>query len=74
MNRCVPHHNVEGIDKYVHLVVVLQSVPGPGKYDIRGTFDKSTPKINTEGIEVEHPPFLSQAKVRIRTTLTFFIL
>ena len=42
----------------------LQAVPGPGKYEIKGTFDQSPPKVNTEGIEVEHPPFLAQAKVR----------
>jgi len=28
-------------------------------------FDPDPPKVNTEGIEVEHPPFMSQSKVRI---------
>ena len=41
----------------------IQAVPGPGKYEIRGQFDPSPPKVNTEGIEVEHPPFGTQAKV-----------
>lgn len=49
-----------------HEVVVKdaekKAVPGPGKYDIKGTFDPEPPKVNTEGIEVEHPPFMSQAK------------
>ena len=44
--------------------VVLQAVPGPGKYDIKGIFEPEPPKVNTEGVEVEHPPFMSQAKVR----------
>lgn len=39
-----------------------KAIPGPGKYDIKGTFDPQPPKVNTEGIEVEHPPFMSQAK------------
>ncbi|KAK6187746.1 hypothetical protein SNE40_005703 [Patella caerulea] len=49
-----------------HEVVTLEeekrSVPGPGKYDIKGQFDPLPAKVNTEGIEVEHPPFLSQSK------------
>ncbi|CAH1795521.1 unnamed protein product [Owenia fusiformis] len=39
-----------------------KAVPGPGKYEVKGVFDPSPPKVNTEGIEVEHPPFLSQSK------------
>ncbi|KAL8580946.1 hypothetical protein ACOMHN_017513 [Nucella lapillus] len=39
-----------------------KNIPGPGKYEIRGQFDPQPPKINMEGMEVEHPPFLSQAK------------
>lgn len=39
-----------------------QSVPGPGRYDITSDFDPETKKLNQEGIEVEHPPFLSQAR------------
>ncbi|KAK7112355.1 sperm-tail PG-rich repeat-containing protein 2-like [Littorina saxatilis] len=39
-----------------------KNIPGPGKYEIRGQFDPQPPKINTEGMEVEHPPFGSQAK------------
>lgn len=38
------------------------NIPGPGKYEIRGQFDPQPPKINTEGMEVERPPFLSQSK------------
>lgn len=45
------------------LLFTPQAVPGPGKYDVKGTFDPEPPKVNTEGIEVEHPPFMSQAKV-----------
>lgn len=41
----------------------FQGIPGPGKYDVKGIFDPQPPKVNTEGIEVEHPPFMSQAKV-----------
>ncbi|XP_041485229.1 sperm-tail PG-rich repeat-containing protein 2-like [Lytechinus variegatus] len=39
-----------------------KAVPGPGKYTINSQFDKRPPAVNTEGLEVEHPPFLSQAK------------
>ncbi|ELU09596.1 hypothetical protein CAPTEDRAFT_229364 [Capitella teleta] len=49
-----------------HEVVVKdeekKNVPGPGKYQIGGQFDPVPVKVNTEGIEVEHPPFGSQAK------------
>ena len=48
---------------FVCYAFLFQAVPGPGKYEIKGTFDQSPPKVNTEGIEVEHPPFLAQAKV-----------
>lgn len=53
----IPRYN-EAIVKDVE----KKNIPGPGKYDIRGTFDPHPAKINTEGMEVEHPPFLSQAK------------
>ncbi|RUS85400.1 hypothetical protein EGW08_006843 [Elysia chlorotica] len=39
-----------------------RAVPGPGTYEMRSTFMVEAPTLNTEGIEVEHPPFLSQAK------------
>ena len=52
------------------LLIFLQAVPGPGKYEIRGQFDPSPPKVNTEGIEVEHPPFGTQAKVRLCVLMT----
>ncbi|XP_039248162.1 sperm-tail PG-rich repeat-containing protein 2-like [Styela clava] len=39
-----------------------KAVPGPGKYDISGQFAKKPAPVNTEGLEVEHPPFMSQAK------------
>lgn len=39
-----------------------KAIPGPGKYDVKGGFDPEPPKVNTEGIEVEHPPFMSQSK------------
>lgn len=39
-----------------------KGVPGPGKYDVKGVFDPEPPKVNTEGVEVEHPPFMSQSK------------
>ncbi|KAI8521161.1 Sperm-tail PG-rich repeat-containing protein 2 [Branchiostoma belcheri] len=49
-----------------HEIIVNQeekrAVPGPGKYEVPGQFDNRPPAISTEGIEVEHPPFLSQAK------------
>ena len=45
-------------------IILFQATPGPGKYDIKGIFDPEPPKVNTEGVEVEHPPFMSQAKVR----------
>lgn len=44
--------------------LLFQGVPGPGKYDVKGVFDPEPPKVNTEGVEVEHPPFMSQSKVR----------
>lgn len=39
-----------------------KAVPGPGAYETKSTFLVQPPTLNTEGIEVEHPPFLSQAK------------
>ncbi|XP_048761282.2 sperm-tail PG-rich repeat-containing protein 2-like [Ostrea edulis] len=39
-----------------------KAIPGPGKYETKGGFDPEPPKVNTEGIEVEHPPFMSQSK------------
>lgn len=53
------------LPRYHELVVKEEekkAVPGPGKYEIKGQFDSKPPKVNTEGIEVEHPPFLSQSK------------
>ena len=32
---------------------------------MRGQFDPKPPTVNTDGVEVEHPPFLSQAKVSL---------
>lgn len=43
-----------------------KAVPGPGKYEISSQFDKTPQAYNTEGLEVEHPPFMSQAKVSER--------
>ena len=48
---------------YLKPFLSFQSIPGPGKYEIKGQFDPKPPKVNTEGIEVEHPPFGAQAKV-----------
>ncbi|XP_076823381.1 sperm-tail PG-rich repeat-containing protein 2-like [Clavelina lepadiformis] len=49
-----------------HEIVVQEeekrAVPGPGKYEINGQFTKKTAPVNVEGLEVEHPPFLTQAK------------
>ncbi|XP_033103681.1 sperm-tail PG-rich repeat-containing protein 2-like [Anneissia japonica] len=42
--------------------VEKKAVPGPGKYQINSQFDITKPSINTEGLEVEHPPFMSQSK------------
>ncbi|KAK2190263.1 hypothetical protein NP493_85g06019 [Ridgeia piscesae] len=53
----VPRYN----DQIVHDAERM-AIPGPGKYNIRGQFDSRAPVVNTEGIEVEHPPFMSQAK------------
>ena len=57
----------------VGIYFYLQAIPGPGKYNIRGQFDSRAPVVNTEGIEVEHPPFMSQAKVSF-VLLEYFIL
>ena len=45
-----------------YLCLYLQSVPGPGRYDIKSNFEPEGKKINQEGVEVEHPPFLSQSR------------
>lgn len=53
------------IPRYNEQIIKVEekkAVPGPGKYDIKGMFDPEPPKVNTEGVEVEHPPFMSQAK------------
>ncbi|XP_012937839.1 sperm-tail PG-rich repeat-containing protein 2 [Aplysia californica] len=39
-----------------------KAIPGPGAYETKSTFLAQTPTFNPEGIEIEHPPFLSQAK------------
>ncbi|CAL1526354.1 unnamed protein product [Lymnaea stagnalis] len=39
-----------------------RGVPGPGAYELNPTFALPPPTMNTEGIEIEHPPFMSQAK------------
>ncbi|KAJ8023074.1 Sperm-tail PG-rich repeat-containing protein 2 [Holothuria leucospilota] len=53
------------IPRYHEEIVKSQekkAVPGPGKYEINSQFDKTPQAYNTEGLEVEHPPFMSQAK------------
>ncbi|XP_072038825.1 sperm-tail PG-rich repeat-containing protein 2-like [Amphiura filiformis] len=49
-----------------HEVVVKdeekKAVPGPGKYELRSQFDRRPQAVNPEGLDVEHPPFMSQAK------------
>lgn len=49
-----------------HEVVVIEeekkAIPGPGKYEIHSQFDKRPQAVNPEGIDVEHPPFMSQEK------------
>lgn len=60
-----PVHYEANIPRYHEAIckeVEKKAVPGPGKYEIKGIFDPKPPKVNTEGIEVEHPPFMSQAK------------
>lgn len=37
-------------------------MPGPGRYDVKSMFDQETKKVTQDGIEVEHPPFLSQSR------------
>jgi len=59
---------------YTDLSELFQAIPGPGKYDVKGAFDPDPPKVNTEGIEVEHPPFMSQSKVRISLGLGLWCL
>ena len=62
-----PSLHIENLLRLYTLIYVylFQAIPGPGKYDVKGVFDPDPPKVNTEGIEVEHPPFMSQSKVRI---------
>ncbi|XP_071953727.1 sperm-tail PG-rich repeat-containing protein 2-like [Antedon mediterranea] len=53
------------LPRYHELIVHAdekKAVPGPGKYQINSQFDNKKPSINTEGLEVEHPPFMSQSK------------
>ncbi|XP_077999351.1 sperm-tail PG-rich repeat-containing protein 2-like [Glandiceps talaboti] len=53
------------LPRYHEMVVQHEekrAVPGPGKYEIKSQFQRKTPAVNTEGVEVDHPPFLSQAK------------
>ena len=40
---------------------------------MKGQFDPKAPIVNTDGIEVEHPPFLSQAKVGFMFYLTLMM-
>ena len=41
---------------------ILQSVPGPGKYDVKGEFDKKRLEPSFFS-DIEHPPFGTQARV-----------
>uniref|UniRef100_A0A2C9KKI0 Sperm-tail PG-rich repeat-containing protein 2 n=1 Tax=Biomphalaria glabrata TaxID=6526 RepID=A0A2C9KKI0_BIOGL len=53
------------LPRYHELVqkeVEKKGVPGPGAYEVKSTFIIPAPALNTEGLEVDHPPFLSQAK------------
>ncbi|WAQ96592.1 STPG2-like protein, partial [Mya arenaria] len=64
INAEKPKHEAN-IPRYHEAIVKdteKKAIPGPGKYDIKGTFEPQQPKVNTEGIEVEHPPFMSQSK------------
>ena len=49
---------------YDHCRCSSKNIPGPGQYEVRRQFDKQTPKTNLDGVDVEHPPFLSQTKVQ----------
>lgn len=53
------------LPRYHEIVVAEEekkAVPGPGKYEISGQFTKKPAPVNVEGLEVEHPPFMSQAR------------
>ncbi|XP_074648562.1 sperm-tail PG-rich repeat-containing protein 2-like [Tubulanus polymorphus] len=54
--------NIPRYHEIIEQVEHKKNVPGPGKYDVAGQFEPRPPKMNTEGIEVEHPPFGSQAR------------
>ena len=49
----------EGVQKYEE----KRAIPAPGKYEVKSMFDRKAPVVNTEGIEVEQPPFMTQERV-----------
>lgn len=42
--------------------VAFQCIPGPGKYDVKGEFDKKRLEVEMSA-DIEHPPFGVQARV-----------
>jgi hypothetical protein len=53
------------IPRFTEMVVKQEEkkgVPGPGRYDTRSMFEARPVAVNTEGIEVEQPPFMTQER------------
>ncbi len=41
----------------------MQCIPGPGKYDVKGEFDRKRQEVEMTS-DIEHPPFGVQARVK----------
>ncbi|XP_063725967.1 sperm-tail PG-rich repeat-containing protein 2-like [Symsagittifera roscoffensis] len=57
-----PESHVPRFTESIQKAEEKRGVPGPGKYDSKSMFEKRPPVVNTEGIEVEQPPFMTQER------------
>ncbi|BFZ03078.1 hypothetical protein BsWGS_06117 [Bradybaena similaris] len=65
MDGVVPRSQPPRLPRYHELIQIQEkkrAIPGPGTYELKSSFVKPEPNLNTEGIEVDHPPFLIQSK------------
>lgn len=52
-----PESHVPRFTESIQKMEEKKGVPDPGRYEMKSMFEKKPPAVNTEGIEVEQPPF-----------------
>ncbi|XP_075248725.1 sperm-tail PG-rich repeat-containing protein 2-like [Convolutriloba macropyga] len=57
-----PESHVPRFTESIQKAEEKRGVPDPGKYEVKSMFEKRPPVVNTEGIEVEQPPFMTQER------------